>query len=359
MKRNFSVPELSKIVDWDCYSSNMIKSYISSFVDFAKHKLVCADKITLNANCIHVPNKINLSSLIASSRIFHFTRKLDTYYLSIKRVPKPNLTMTALSTNATLQTIVYHSKDINAIFCSMFKELKQRIILSLEDHVKLYCDMSPKDFANEIRNMGTDVKYLFSGDDSILMNKTSHIEIDISKYDKFQGIVAPKYDCMILKYYGILQYYINLWYNGHFLSIIYEPLIKLKCLIPFQRKSSDASTFILNITFLMGIISNSTMLNDFKMDLSNGFEINFFSSKFNLETKIFKFKYKYFCSKFLLNVGGKYHFVPDPVKILIKLGRKDLVNNIHKECYKNSLMDLCSVFADYAVCIELSNAVCE
>ncbi|OAF67165.1 hypothetical protein A3Q56_05116 [Intoshia linei] len=127
--------------------------------------------------CTTHKNKSIVVDSIVSDFPLH-KKAINTYYLSIKKIPKPNLTLTTLSLYATLQTIVFHSKDINAVFCSKFMELKRRIIYYLKDHVKLYCDMSPKEFAHELTKIDTDVKYLFSGDDSILINKHSHVEVD-------------------------------------------------------------------------------------------------------------------------------------------------------------------------------------
>lgn len=54
----------------------------------------------------------------------------------------------------------------------------------------------------------------------------------------------------------------------------------------------------------------------------------------------------YFCSKYFVHDGNLWFVVPDPVKLLVKLGRSDLANYTHVEEYRTSLMDLTRVY-DY------------
>lgn len=81
---------------------------------------------------------------------------------------------------------------------------------------------------------------------------------------------------------------------------------------------------------------------------------------FNLESKFFRsYKYYYFSSKFLLVVDGKFLLVPDPVKLITKLGRHDLVNWEHAKEYAISLKDLTSVFSDSKINHALTLAINE
>ncbi|OAF66221.1 hypothetical protein A3Q56_06057 [Intoshia linei] len=63
----------------------------------------------------------------------------------------------------------------------------------------------------------------------------------MSKYDKSQGLLAIHYDRMIMKSFGIQKYYRDLWFNGHFLTKIYDPTTKIKALIPFQRSMTSVN----------------------------------------------------------------------------------------------------------------------
>lgn len=64
-----------------------------------------------------------------------------------------------------------------------------------------------------------------------------------------------------------------------------------------------------------------------------------------LNKKCFQnYEYMYFCSKFMLTIGNQFVLIPDPLKIVSKFGRHDLVNPDHVEEYRVSCMDLFSVF---------------
>lgn len=54
-----------------------------------------------------------------------FEKPLNEYELTIKKQPKPPLDLTAVNTYSSLQTIIAHSKDINAIFAQYLKNSRQ------------------------------------------------------------------------------------------------------------------------------------------------------------------------------------------------------------------------------------------
>lgn len=80
---------------------------------------------------------------------------------------------------------------------------------------------------------------------------------------------------------------------------------------------------------------------------------------FNLESKFLRFKSTYFCSKFLISAGERIYLVPDPLKLLIKLGRRDLVNSQHVEEYRRSLVDLLGVYSAVIIDDPLQKAMDE
>lgn len=146
----------------------------------------------------------------------------------------------------------------------------------------------------------------------------------------------------------------------------------MKALIPYQRKSGDASTFLGNTLFLMAVICDRIPVRDLQLALFSGDDsllygdrmdkykdTQHFALRFNLEVKFFSYEHSYFCSKFLLPVNGKWRFTPDPLKLFTKLGRRDLVNEAHIEEYRVSFQDNCKNFADFSICERVAVAVCE
>lgn len=84
------------------------------------------------------------------------------------------------------------------------------------------------------------------------------------------------------------------------------------------------------------------------------------SSNFNLEAKfLYNYRYVYFCSKFILFIAGRVYFIPDPVKLVKKFGRRDMRNWEHVEEYRVSLVDLTKTFKNSLVYSTLSDAVSE
>lgn len=85
----------------------------------------------------------------------------------------------------------------------------------------------------------------------------------------------------------------------------------------------------------------------------------FMAQMYNLEAKVLGYELGYFWSKFLLYDEDRFYFVPDPVKLVSKLGRKDLKNYEHVEDYRISLMDLTSIYNNPVVSELLTDAVNE
>lgn len=85
----------------------------------------------------------------------------------------------------------------------------------------------------------------------------------------------------------------------------------------------------------------------------------FFAHLFNLEVKANYFKYPSFCSKFIVRAGDRYVLIPDVIKLVTKLGRRDLVNREHVEDYRISLVDNLASLNDERVYDDLDAALNE
>lgn len=59
-------------------------------------------------------------------------KPLTFYNFMIKTTVKPQLDMNAVNVYNSLQTIAYHPKEINAIFCPISKEIKKRLLSILD-----------------------------------------------------------------------------------------------------------------------------------------------------------------------------------------------------------------------------------
>nr|AQZ55414.1 ORF1 [Castlerea virus] len=364
-KRNRNVPSMNGVVDIEVSSTEMLESMITEVFDAAKLKFHLATPITISTNSVGEwlsgqPTAVR--PMIVPDFALHCLA-LNSYNFSIKRKPKPNLTVDATSSYLALQTIVYHEKPINALFCSVFREIKKRVTMSLKPHVKIFCDMSAEEFENVLQ------RDIPPQNISPLVEK---LEIDISKYDKSQRELALEFECKLMRYFGVDDDIVELWFNAHVLTEVYDKTTKLRALIPYQRKSGDASTFIGNTLFLMAVICDLIPVSQLDLALFSGddsllygYGLNqyknaqHFGLKFNLEIKFFTFEHSYFCSKFLLPVQGHWKFTPDPLKFITKLGRHDLVNPLHVEEYRISFVDTVRNYEDYHTCESVALALRE
>nr|APG77770.1 hypothetical protein [Hubei virga-like virus 4] len=367
-KRNFSAPKLAGVVDYEELSTHLVENMFSRCIDEDNFRVSLLTPIEYCQTSVAEwleGQKPEVVNMIVPDFALHLS-SIDTYNFSIKRKPKPSLECDANSTYAALQTILYHPKSVNAVFCAIFKQIKSKLLFSLKPNCFIYADMSPSQLADTLtRNLSGQLLpfSIFSGDDSIIFDGQHFTEIDISKYDKSQNLLALLIDCKLLRKFQVPEFFINLWFNCHFLTYIYDKNIKLRAKIPFQRKSGDASTFLFNTTFAMCVIANEIPLDNlhsFNLPDFRKKNISIFPLLYNLEVKIFSFKYAYFCSKFLLysEQRKKFYFIPDPLKLLVKLGRSDLINFQHVECYRVSMKDSVSVgYHDLHIATLLSTAV--
>ena len=79
----------------------------------------------------------------------------------------------------------------------------------------------------------------------------------------------------------------------------------------------------------------------------------------NLESKILKFQTPEFCGKFWLTFEDRWVVVPNPFKLLLKFGRRDLVNWTHVEAYRVSTLDNIRPYSDVNVADALAEALSE
>lgn len=142
--------------------------------------------------------------------------------------------ITAINTYASLQTILAHSKDINAIFCPIFKRLRERLMKLLDSKFMIFTDFSLQDFEDMINAR-------FSPK---LIKKLNKLEIDFAKFDKCLGRMLLLTEMTIYHLLGMPADLCALWYNAHVDSLLKDRLNAIKARIKYQRKSGTASTFI-------------------------------------------------------------------------------------------------------------------
>jgi len=370
LKRNLDVPRLSSDTDYN--------TIVPCIMDFVKSKLLNSVKFkTAKNNLINGEFKPNIRSIMEwmddqplsvigqiQSEKALWNDQLNFYDFIIKRQPKPVLDTTAQSTYSALQTVVYHSKSINATFCVIFRYIKQTIIRCLKKNFLMFTDKATKDLERTVNKRFKN-----------LINTKKPLELDIGKYDKSQGYLHLLLECGIMEIFGISKELILLWYHAHLVTFVKDKNNKVTAVIFCQRKSGDAATYPGNTIILLIVITvvlrdikiycilfsgdDSLIFVDEEVDIND--IIIKFMYMFNFEAKLLNFKIsKYFCSKFVISDdNGNIRFVPDPVKLITKLGRHDLVNWEHVEQYRISFYDNIIDTNDHSICDNLLLAVNE
>lgn len=138
IKRNFNSPELSGIVDIENTASVVVDRFFDSY--FLKDKISsCSLGDSGGKNIIDRQALIRWmekqeKSTIGQLADFDFIDlpAIDQYRHIIKSQPKQKLDLSIQSEYPSLQTIVYHSKKINALFGPIFSELTRQMLSAID-----------------------------------------------------------------------------------------------------------------------------------------------------------------------------------------------------------------------------------
>nr|QIH12211.1 ORF1 [Bustos virus] len=262
--------------------------------------------------------------------------------LSLKRSPKVRISPTTVEIYDSVQTITCHPKFVNAYFCSVVDMAQDRLMKLMLPWFKIYTKKTVADFGRDCYQSMTDYGkcYMFSGDDSLLCNGNNYKEMDMSKFDKSQLIFALEFLCLLFQRLGVPKYISQLYYEMMYFRVCRDPSNKVTVALTPQMESGSAATYFGNTCFCAAVVLSSLDLTDYSY--TPRFEK--FAMMFNLEVKEFKYQNPYFCSKFVVIDENKFKLLPDPIKIMIKLGRCDLKNFQHMKEFHISLKDLVSEY---------------
>nr|WCL16053.1 putative RNA dependent RNA polymerase [Ailanthus crinkle leaf associated bluner-like virus] len=287
---------------------------------------------------------------------------LNVYDFALKRSPKPDLSEQANDTHHAVQTILHQEKYVNAVFCPIWNELRDRVVSSLDPKFKFMTLCDDQSFGETISKI-------------LPPSKTAGLnvyEFDMSKYDKSQGALILEFECALLQYIGVDPIFVEMWRSGHVLCQVRDHNCKISFRTIYQRKSGDASTYTGNTIALMIMLMDMMDPEQVAMGLFSGDDSLIFSYqdssdvnyslsayRYNLECKLFDYNSKYFCSKFIIPFDDEWLVVPDPLKRAVKLGRFDLRNPEHVELYRISFKDNIKSYSIIPIHRAISDALCE
>lgn len=363
-KRNFNPPMMQDYVDDDSIVAEMMDKISFLFIQGYRDVLATMPPINVDRDLVMEwlcgqPESV-AGALERDSNVF-FSR-LDVLKTGIKRTPKIDINSMDPMVYQALQTILYQEKHLNAFFCVLMRQLKDRMFSFLRPEFMVFTDCSPSVFSSilssRFRPGSRNRIFLFSGDDSWISVNGSSVEIDISKFDKSQIYYVLLFECQYFALMGVPDEYVRMWFYAHYIRYVKDAGTGISYYNTPQRNSGDAWTFGGNTMFLMTVVACCIDMNDHtRIKYTPSFDK--FRTMFNLDVKRKWYDTPYFCSKFLLKADDEYKFVPCPMKMLVKLGRKDVKNSDHLESYRLSLIDLTVDYSDVRIYDELSTAIME
>jgi len=360
IKRNFNAPDLTGIVDiedtaelvvdkfWDAYISKEFSGGVTyAQTSDAFHRWVakqdsCAIGQLANFDFVDLP-------------------AVDQYKHMIKTQPKQKLDLSPQDEYAALQTIVYHSKHINAIFGPLFAELT-RILLERIDSSR---------FMFYTRRTPEQIEEFFSDLDS--RNPMQVLELDISKYDKSQNEFHCAVEYLIWERLGLNGFLEEVWKQGHRKTTLKDYIAGIKTCIWYQRKSGDVTTFIGNTVIIAACLASMVPMekvikgafcgDDSILYLPKGTELPDIQSGANLmwnfEAKLYRKKYGYFCGRYIIHHDKGTIVYYDQLKLISKLGCKHIKDYDHLEEFRVSLCDVTKNLNNCAYFSQLDEAIAE
>jgi len=345
--RNMNPPELLLNNCTEYSAKQLLHSFINAYITpEGNHALSTMSSIgptlTSIVNWLHKQDSSVADKIVPE--LPYLRDKFNHYEVIIKRNPKIKLDADCFDNFPALQSIIHCDKKFNAIMCPIIDKLKNRLKACLPNHVLLFCDVSPEQFAANIDSVCPPTMVTYG---------EPTLEIDASQFDQSQGLTVLEFECLLMRFFGVREFYITMWYASHYYKIVRDRKHRNTFILPQQRTSGDGGTWFFNTTYLMSVIAYQYNISTVKFALFSGDDslivgrfsprhnVSFFAEKFNLQIKLFNFsKSFYFCSKFLIKSPYGWIFLPDPLKILVKLGSHNIRNFEHLELIRISLEDL-------------------
>ncbi|AIN39537.1 RdRp, partial [Rose leaf rosette-associated virus] len=245
---------------------------------------------------------------------------VSNFSLMVKRDAKVKLDDSCLTKHAPAQNIMYHRKAINALYSPFFDEFKNRLLWCLNSNIVFFTEMSNSDFASVVRRHVGDEDIFYKG------------EVDFSKFDKSQDAFIKEYERALYSAFGFDAEMLELWMYGEYRAHATTTDGSLSFDVKNQRRSGGANTWIGNSIVTLGILAMYYEVDRFKLLTISGDDSLIYSNtkianhstqiclETGFETKFMTPSVPYFCSKFVVHTGSFTYFVPDPYKLLVKLG---------------------------------------
>lgn len=250
-------------------------------------------------------------------------KQLERYELMIKSEVKPKCSEAILAEYSALQTVVYHTKDINAAWSPVFMELRDRFKSLWKPNVIINMQKCREELEREV------LKY------EPHYHRPNYVEIDHSKYDKSQQWTALRIEWFLYQKLGLDMDLCDVWKAGAVDCVMQSTQLGIKLWSILQRRSGTATTALGNSMVTLFTLGASTdfphgfyyvlFLGDDSLvavpyPIDDGKVTNYLSGVFNLSSKIIQSPYGRFCSMYVVRSPGGVKLMSCPIKRIEKLG---------------------------------------
>nr|WPR15582.1 RNA-dependent RNA polymerase [Prune dwarf virus] len=348
-KRNMNVPILNTVLNVEDVSNKIVNRFFETVVD--------VNLLTTLPDVISI-GEINYFSDYLKGKAINDDNlyvdpiclvSMDKYRHMIKSQLKPVEDNSLMFERPLAATITFHDKGKVMSTSPIFLAVATRLFACLNAKISIPSGKYHQLFSLDAERF-----------DSVQFWK----EVDFSKFDKSQQELHHEIQRKIFLRLGVPQEFVDTWFTSHCRSHISDAS-GLRFSVNYQRRTGDACTYLGNTivtlaalcyvydlqspNVAMVVASGDDSLIGSYSELDRSFE-HLFSTLFNFEAK-FPHNQPFICSKFLLTMptrsGGKQVVaVPNPAKLLIKLGVKSMTIDKFDDWFQ-SWLDLIHYFDDY------------
>jgi hypothetical protein len=272
---------------------------------------------------------------------------------------KPKLDGSHVAEASAAQTVTAHHPTVTAKYAGFGQYIMNILQASLKD----------KWFIND----GMCQEELNGATNFILHRVKEYIaqEIDFGKYDKSQEELCLDITIEVSRRLGVDETTLLQWREAHELNILSYFSLGLTLKTKYQRRSGDILTFTGNTIVLMAALAYA---HDYKSAYGGVFggddslvflhpktpvidNAKIISDVFNLIAKLENFgKAPYFAGRFLIHAEGTFLLVPDPLKVITRLGKRDMFCQKHVQLAWISFADNYRCYKSLEVRIKVCNA---
>jgi hypothetical protein len=253
------------------------------------------------------------------------------YYVIVRGDHKPKLGDDHKDTVPEGQLVTAMSSYWSSLFAPMFQTMLIKVMASLKPNIVFNTRMTWEELDATIDSLLTDEFFKV-------------LELDIGKFDKSQDEAMLHAQCKMFKIFGMDDVYIDLWRVYHELCRLTSPKWGARYTVGHQRRSGDPLTWFGNTLVLLMILCYLYDIDECSLAVLGGddnlccFPANAkipdkskeAAEELNFELKPLSFdKSMYFSSRFVILTKNGWTTVPDPVKLIVRLGRDDIQGKSH------------------------------